>query len=102
MNYMALTPSRMLPLGTVAPAFRLPDFDGKIISIEDFQNSPLLLVMFICNHCPYVKHIRNKLADLTKTYIQKDVAVVAINSNDMSQYPEDAPEKMRLETKEAG
>ena len=64
LNIMALTPSTMLPLGTAAPDFRLPDTNGKIVSLADFKSAPALLVLFICNHCPYVKHIRAGLARL--------------------------------------
>lgn len=74
---MALTPSTMLPLGTRAPAFSLPDTNGKTVSIADFQNAPALLVMFICNHCPFVKHVRTGLAQLGRDYLPKGVAVVA-------------------------
>lgn len=99
---MSLTPSTMLPLGTSAPAFSLPDTAGKTVSIADFQNAPALLVMFICNHCPYVKHIRSGLAQLVKEYQSRGVAVVGISSNDAKNYPADAPDKMVLEVKEAG
>ncbi len=99
---MSLTPSTMLPLGTSAPAFSLPDTAGKTVSIADFQNTPAFLVMFICNHCPYVKHIRSGLADFVKEYQAKGVAAVGISSNDAKNYPADAPEKMAIEVKEAG
>jgi peroxiredoxin len=99
---MALTPSTMLPLGTSAPAFSLPDVSGKIVSIADFQNAPALLVMFICNHCPYVKHVRSGLAQLARDYQARGVAVVAISSNDAKSYPDDSPAKMAVEAKEAG
>jgi peroxiredoxin len=99
---MALTPSTMLPLGTKAPAFSLPDTNGKSVSISDFQNAPALLVMFICNHCPFVKHVRTGLAQLGHDYMQKGVAVVAISSNDVQTHPDDSPGKMAIEAKEAG
>ena len=99
---MALTPSTMLPLGTSAPAFSLPDVSGKIVPIADFQNAPALLVMFICNHCPYVKHVRSGLAQLARDYQARGVAVVAISSNDAKSYPDDSPAKMAVEAKEAG
>ena len=92
----------MLPLGTSAPAFSLPDVSGKIVSIADFQNAPALLVMFICNHCPYVKHVRSGLAQLARDYQARGVAVVAISSNDAKSYPDDSPAKMAVEAKEAG
>ncbi|HEY3964198.1 MAG TPA: thioredoxin family protein [Planctomycetaceae bacterium] len=99
---MSLTPSTMLPLGTRAPAFSLPDTNGKTVSIGDFQNAPALLVMFICNHCPFVKHVRTGLAQLGRDYLPKGVAVVAISSNDVKSHPDDSPAKMAIEAKEAG
>ena len=84
---MSLTPSTMLPLGTRAPDFHLPDTDGKIMTLDDFRTAPALLVVFLCNHCPYVKHIRHQLATLAKDYQEKGVAVVGINSNDAVNYP---------------
>ena len=100
---MALTPSTMLPLGTSAPAFSLPDAaSGKTVSIGDFKNAPALLVMFICNHCPYVKHVRSGLAQLVRDYQPKGVAAVGISSNDVESYPDDSPEKMAVEAREAG
>jgi peroxiredoxin len=92
----------MLPLGTKAPAFRLPDPAGKWVSSEDFAKVPALLVAFICNHCPYVRHIRSQFSQLAKEYQQRGVAVVAINSNDAVAYPDDAPEKMAEEIRDAG
>ena len=91
---MAETPSTMLELGTPAPFFRLPDLDGKLVSLDDFRGKPLL-VAFICNHCPYVKHVIDKFSELAREYQRKGVAVVAINSNDVDAYPEDSPERMR-------
>jgi len=99
---MALTPSTMLPLGTSAPPFSLPDVSGKTVSIADFQNAPALLVMFICNHCPYVKHVRSGIAQLARDYQAKGVAVVAISSNDVVSHPDDSPAKMAIEAKDAG
>jgi peroxiredoxin len=99
---MALTPSTMVPLGTPAPDFALPDTDGKIVKLADFAGSPAILVAFICNHCPYVKHIRAAFARLTADYIAKGVAVVGISSNDAVAYPDDSPEKMKLEKAAAG
>lgn len=99
---MALTPSTMLPLGTTAPDFRLPDTNGKIVSLADFNNAPALLVLFICNHCPYVKQIRQGLAQLGRDYLPKGVGIVAINSNDIVNYPADNPEKMKEEARTAG
>ncbi|MBU0654375.1 MAG: thioredoxin family protein [Gammaproteobacteria bacterium] len=91
---MARTPSTMLELGTEAPDFILPEpATGKIISRKDFAGKPLL-VAFICNHCPYVIHIRDTFAQLAKEYQQRGIAVVAINANDAASYPDDSPEKM--------
>jgi peroxiredoxin len=99
---MVLTPSTMMPLGTKAPPFRLPDTDGRTVSLDDFKDAPVLLVLFICNHCPYVKHIRYELAVLGRDYQQRGVAVVAINANDVRNYPDDSPAKMAVESKTAG
>ena len=99
---MAETPSTMLPLGTKAPPFRLPDPQGKLVSSDDFKNAPALLVAFICNHCPFVKHIRSKFAELAKEYQARGVAIVGINSNDIVFSPNDSPEKMAEEVKQIG
>src|SRR5581483_116516 len=99
---MALTPSTMLPLGTVAPDFRLPDTNGKTVSLADFKYAPALLVMFICNHCPHVIHIRAGLAQLARDYQAKGVAMVGISANDAANYPEDSPARMKEEVKTAG
>jgi peroxiredoxin len=92
----------MQPLGTVAPAFALPDTTGRVVSLDDFRGRPALLVMFICNHCPYVKHIRTELARLGRDYIERGVAIVAVNSNDVANYPDDSPDRMVQEAKSAG
>ena len=99
---MALTPSTMLPLGTTAPDFKLPDTTGKTVSLADFKGAPALLVIFMCNHCPYVVHIRAGLAQLARDYLPRDVAIVGINSNDVANYPADSPVKMKEEVKSAG
>jgi len=99
---MVETPSTMLALGTPAPKFKLPDPDGKIVSLDDFKDATALVVAFICNHCPYVKHIRTQFAALAKEYQARGVAVVAISSNDVENYPDDSPEKMAEEIKRAG
>jgi len=98
---MAMTPSTMLPLGTEAPAFRLPDTDGKIVSLSDFRGRPVL-VMFICNHCPYVKHVGAQLAQLGRDYQGNGLGIVAINANDVENYPDDSPERMREEARRVG
>ncbi len=97
-----LTASTMLALGTTAPDFRLPDTKGQIVSRDDFRSAPALLVAFICNHCPYVKHIRSGWAAFAREYQAKGLAIVGINSNDAGEYPEDGPNKMVDEVKKAG
>jgi peroxiredoxin len=99
---MALTPSTMLPLGTAAPDFNLPDTNGKLVSLADFKDKAALVVIFICNHCPYVIHIRPGLAQLAQDYTAKNVGVVGINSNDVKNYPADSPARMKDEVKAAG
>jgi peroxiredoxin len=99
---MSLTPSTMLPLGTAAPDFRLPDTNGKTVSLTDFKGQTALLVVFMCNHCPYVQHIRAGLAQLAHDYLPRGVAMVGINSNDVANFPEDSPAKMAAEVKAAG
>jgi peroxiredoxin len=99
---MSLTPSTMLPLGTIAPGFRLPDTDGKTVSLDEFKGAPALLVAFICNHCPYVKHVRHELARLGKEYQGKGAAVIAISSNDVATHPDDSPKMMAREKAEVG
>lgn len=91
---MAATPSTMLPLGTVAPGFHLPNSTGGLVSKDDFAASPALLVMFLCNHCPYVKHVAEEVVRVAKEYQARRVAVVAISSNDVAQHPEDGPAQM--------
>ena len=99
---MAATPSTMVALGTKAPDFRLSDSSGRIVSLDDFKGAAALLVMFICNHCPFVKHIRSGLAKLGRDYKGRGLAIVAINSNDVVSYPEDSPEEMAKEARAAG
>ena len=99
---MVAVNSTMLPLGTKAPDFRLPDTTGKNISLKDFQGAPALVVVFMCNHCPYVKHIRSGLAQLARDYLPRGVAMVGISSNDVANYPADSPAKMAEEAKIAG
>ena len=91
---MTMTASTMLPLGTEAPLFELPDTAGKMVSNADFEDADILLVVFMCNHCPFVKHIIDDFVALAKEYQGKGVAVVGINSNDVDNYPEDRPEMM--------
>ena len=99
---MAVTPSTMLALGTSAPDFSLPDTEGNILSLADFEESPALLVVFMCNHCPFVKHVLDKLVELTKGFQARGVAVVGINSNDVAEYPDDRPEMMAELARKSG
>jgi peroxiredoxin len=99
---MARTESTMLPLGTKAPDFSLVNVDGRTVSLSDFADAPALLVIFMCNHCPFVKHIADALAQFTAEYLAKGVAVVGINSNDAAGYPADSPEQMVRESEERG
>jgi peroxiredoxin len=99
---MPMTPSTMLELGTPLPAFRLPDVDGAPVSSGQFQDAPGLLVVFICPHCPFVKHIRSEFARFTTEYQRKGLAILAINSNDIGAFPDDSPEGMKKEISKAG
>ena len=92
---MARQSSRMLPLGTAAVPFALPDtVTGRVVTLEDFATAPLLLVVFTCNHCPFVKHILDGFVAFAREFGPRGVAVVAISPNDVSSYPEDAPAEM--------
>ncbi|MBT8419236.1 MAG: thioredoxin family protein [Gammaproteobacteria bacterium] len=91
---MAGTPSTMLELGTVAPDFSLPDTSGSLVSRQDFQDAPGFLVVFMCNHCPYVHHIREALSKFAREYQPKGLAMVGINANDVDNYSDDSPDKM--------
>ena len=91
-----------LGLGTRAPDFSLPDTDGRMVSLADFPDASALLVMFICNHCPYVKHVRHELARLGREYMARGVGIVAISSNDVQAYPDDGPERMKEEQAQVG
>jgi peroxiredoxin len=96
-------PSQMLPLGTKAPEFELPDVtDGRLVSLSDFEAKRALLVMFICRHCPYVRHVRGELARLGRDFAGSELGIVAISSNDVDEYPEDRPESLAEEAREAG
>ncbi|OHB65438.1 MAG: alkyl hydroperoxide reductase [Planctomycetes bacterium RBG_13_62_9] len=99
---MVMTASTMLELGTLAPDFSLPDAQGRIVSLSDFDDARALLVVFMCNHCPFVRHVLNRLVDLAKEYRTKGVAVVGINSNDVESYPDDRPELMVQFARERG
>lgn len=99
---MVRTPSTMLPLGTTAPDFSLVNVDGRTVSLSDFKRSPALLVIFMCNHCPFVKHLADALAQFAADIQAKGVAVVGINSNDVANYPADSPEQMVAEAEARG
>ena len=99
---MAATESTMLELGTVAPDFELPTPTGDIVRLADFSGSPGLVVAFICNHCPFVKLIREDLAEFAREYSARGIEMVAINSNDFANYEGDTPEKMQDEINEFG
>src|SRR4030043_105880 len=99
---MVATASTMLALGTKAPDFKLPDTEGKIVSLNDFADAKVLLVVFMCNHCPFVKHIIDKLVEIVREYQAKGVAVVGISSNDIESYPEDSPDAMAAPAKVKG
>lgn len=99
---MAQTPSQMLDLGTIAPGFSLPDAAGDVHSLDSAAGSRGYLVMFICNHCPFVKHVADELARLGRDCQQRGVAVFAINSNDVDRYPADGPEAMQQEAEQRG
>ena len=99
---MVKTASTMLPLGTLAPHFSLPNVDGKTVSNDDFKASKALVVIFMCNHCPFVKHLRDGLAKFAKDYQARGVAVVGISSNDVASHPDDSPAKMIEEHKSTG
>ena len=90
----------MLELGTLAPDFDLPDPGGKRARLQDFADAEGLIVAFICNHCPFVKHIREEVAAFAREYSQRNIAMVAISSNDVSSHPADAPERMRQEAEQ--
>jgi len=100
---MARTASTMLELGTQAPDFQLPDtVSGKTVSLATFADKSALLMMFICRHCPYVKHIQSGLAKLGQDYADRDIAIVAVSANDAENYPDDAPDKLKEIALEAG
>ena len=94
--------STMLPLGTIAPPFHLPDPNGKQVSPDDVPTASALLLVFMCNHCPYVKHVQTSFTQLAREYQARGVAVIGINSNDVETFPEDRPEKMAEEIRNAG
>ncbi len=100
---MSLTPSNMLPLGTKAPSFTLPDtVTGQLLSLEQLCSNKATLIMFICNHCPYVVHVNAELVKLATDYQPNGVSFIAISANDPESYPEDAPDKMKLHAEAEG
>ena len=99
---MAKTESTMIALGMTAPDFALPDTDGRTVGLADSDAAAGLLVVFMCNHCPFVKHIRKALASFVKRYQARGLAVVAINSNDVEAFPDDGPEAMIRQVEEFG
>lgn len=100
---MALVPSTMLPLGTPAPDFALPEVStGKTVRLADFNGKKALLVMFLSRHCPYVKHVQAELAKLAGDHATRDLALVAVGSNDAANYPDDAPASLAAQAKEVG
>lgn len=99
---MAGVSSTMLALGTAAPDFSLPDTTGQLVSLADYKQAPATLVVFMCNHCPYVKHVANEFAEFAREYQAKGVAVIGINANDVSTHPDDSPQNMAEEAKKIG
>lgn len=98
---MVKTASTMLPLGTAAPEFQLPDVvSGKTISLATFKDSKALLLMFICQHCPFVKHVQAELAKIGQDYSEQALGIVAISANDVANYPDDSPAKLKQMAKE--
>lgn len=99
---MVKTASTMKKLGTPAPDFKLMNVDGRFVSRDDFRDQPALLVVFMCNHCPFVKHIADGLAQFARNYLPRGAAIVGINSNDAAAYPQDSPEQMVHEAEARG
>lgn len=99
---MVRTPSTMLPLGTVAPDFSLSNIDGRSVSLADVAGEKGTVVMFLCNHCPFVKHVADQLAVLGRDYLPRGIGFVAISSNDVATHPADSPEQMVHEAEERG
>ncbi|PTM59362.1 thioredoxin family protein [Desmospora activa] len=100
---MARTESNMIPLGSPAPLFSLPDaVSGKIDSLDELKSDKATVIMFICNHCPFVKHVQAQLVQVAQDYQAKGVTFIAINANDAETYPDDSPENMKEVAAEAG
>lgn len=97
---MAYTESNMLPLGSFAPDFKLPDtVSGEVLAYDGLKGEKGTVIMFVCNHCPYVIHVNEELVRIANTYKEKGIGFVAISSNDAEKYPDDAPDKMRIVAK---
>ncbi|OGU40338.1 MAG: alkyl hydroperoxide reductase [Ignavibacteria bacterium GWB2_35_12] len=100
---MSATPSNMLPLGIAAPVFTLFDtVSGNTLSLGELKSALATVIMFLCNHCPYVKHINSELVSLSNNYLLKGISFIGISSNDVENYPEDSPESMKLTAEELG
>ncbi len=99
---MVRTPSTMLPLGTTAPDFELPNVDGRLVGLAEAAGPQGTVVMFICNHCPFVKHVADQLATLARDYLSHGIGFVAISSNNVAAHPADSPEQMVREAEERG
>lgn len=100
---MVAVPSTMLALGTPLPDFSLPDaVSGRQVTPADFRDKRALLVMFLCNHCPYVQHVKKEIGRIAAEYLARNVGIVAVNSNDVAAYPDDAPERMAALAREEG
>jgi thiol-disulfide isomerase/thioredoxin len=100
---MAATPSNMMPLGTIAPDFALPNpVTGETATLQSLKSDMATVIMFVCNHCPYVKHLQTEIVKIAKEYQAKGVSFIAISSNDVENYPQDSPEKMKEEAETAG
>lgn len=99
---MVRTPSTMLPLGTAAPDFFLPNVDGRTVTLDDVAGPRGTVMMFICNHCPFVKHVADHLAALGQDYMPQGIGFAAVSSNDVSSHPADSPEQMVHEAEERG
>lgn len=100
---MVLTPSNMLPLGTIAPDFSLNDATTNTpVNLQSIKSASATVIMFICNHCPYVKHLQSELTKIANDYIPKGIQFIAINANDADNYPDDSPEKMKQVAKQFG
>lgn len=100
---MSATPSTMMPLGTIAPSFELPDtVSGETMSLSELKGEKATLVMFLCNHCPYVLHVNDELVRIANEYQPKGISFIAISSNDVVNYPQDSPELMKIHAKKVG